>query len=54
MLFRRERPALHDALLHRVLVLAVGVVEAVVAQRAEQALAFWRRAAVGQIRGIRG
>ena len=46
-LLERERPALHDPLLHRVLALAVGVVKAVVGQRPQQALARWHGAAVG-------
>ena len=49
LLFRRERPSAHDAIAHRVLLLLVGVAESVVAQRAEQSLAFRRPAAVGQI-----
>ena len=46
-LLRREGPALHDALPHRVFLLGADGVESVVAQRAEQSFAFRCVAAVG-------
>ena len=46
-LLDRERPAFHNPLLHRVLALAVGVIEAVIGQRAQQALTRRHGAAVG-------
>jgi hypothetical protein len=46
-LLDRKRPTLHDPLLHRVFAFAVSIVEAIVGERTQQALARRHGAAVG-------